>query len=81
VFKPKITNTLVRSLVLITIQQKDKMMKIKITKEHMEEIEDQAWQILYFESAMSNEDKAHKELTTRLVEIYKVAYEAGVNSK
>ena len=56
-------------------------MKIKISKEHMEEIEDQAWQILYFESAMSNEDKAHKELKTRLVEIYKVAYEAGVNSK
>ena len=56
-------------------------MKIKISKEHMEEIEDQAWQILYFESAMSNEDKAQKKLKSRLVEIYKVAYEAGVNSK
>ena len=56
-------------------------MKIKISKEDMEELDDQAWQILYFESTMSNEDKAHKELKTRLTEIYKVAYEAGVNSK
>ena len=52
-------------------------MKVKIPKETMEEIEDQAWQILYFESAMSNEDKAHKELKKRLVEIYKVGYEHG----
>ena len=52
-------------------------MKIKISKETMEEIEDQAWQILYFESAMSNEDKAHKELKKRLIEIYKVGFEDG----
>jgi len=56
-------------------------MKIKISDEHKEELDDQAWQILYFESGMSNEDKAHKELKKRLTEIYKVAYEAGVNSK
>jgi hypothetical protein len=49
---------------------------MKLSKEVMEEIEDQAWQILYFESAMSNEDKAHKELKKRLIEIY----QAGVNS-
>ena len=54
---------------------------MKISKEHKEELDDQAWQILYFEATMSNEDKAHKELKTRLTEIYKVAYEAGVNSK
>ena len=56
-------------------------MKIKISEEHKEELDDQAWQILYFESAMSNEDKAHKELLKRLTEMYKVAYEAGANSK
>jgi hypothetical protein len=56
-------------------------MKVKISEEHKEELDDQAWQILYFESGMSNEDKAHKSLLKRLVEIYKVAYEAGANSK
>jgi len=52
-------------------------MKTKIPADVMEEIEDQAWQILYFESAMSNEDKAHKALLKRLVEIYKVGFENG----
>ena len=56
-------------------------MKVKISEEHKEELDDQAWQILYFESGMSNEDKAHKALLKRLNEIYKVAYEAGANSK
>jgi hypothetical protein len=56
-------------------------MKITVSPEHKEELDDQAWQILYFESAMSNEDKAHKALLKRLNEIYKVAYEAGANSK
>ena len=52
-------------------------MKITVSPEHKEELDDQAWQILYFESAMSNEDKAHKELKKRLVEIYKVGFENG----
>ncbi len=56
-------------------------MKIKISKEHKEELQDQADQIVYFEAAMSNEDKASKAVYERLVEIYKVAYEAGANSK
>jgi len=50
-------------------------MKTKLSKDVMEQIEDQAWQILYFESAMSNEDKAHKELKKRLVSIYKAGVE------
>ena len=56
-------------------------MKIKISKDHMEELDDQACQIVYFEGQMSNEDKAIKGVTNRLIQIYKVAYEAGVNSK
>ena len=54
---------------------------MKLSKRIMEDLEDQASQILYFESAMSNEDKAAKAVYERLTEIYKVAYEAGVNSK
>ena len=50
-------------------------MKTKLSKDVMEQIEDQAWQILYFESAMANEDKAHKELKKRLVHIYKAGVE------
>jgi hypothetical protein len=56
-------------------------MKIKISKEHKEELRDQADQIIYFEASMSDEDKAVKAVFERLVEIYKVAYEAGANSK
>jgi hypothetical protein len=56
-------------------------MKIKISKDHMEELQDQADQIIYFESAMSDEDEAYKGTLERLIEVYKVAYEAGVNSK
>jgi len=65
----------------ITTPREESPMKITVSPEHKEELDDQAWQILYFESAMSNEDKAHKALLKRLNEIYKVAYEAGVNSK
>ena len=54
---------------------------MKLSSEVKEDLQDQADQIIYFESAMSNEDKAIKGVTKRLVEIYKVAYEAGVNSK
>lgn len=43
----------------------------------MEDLEDQASQILYFESAMSDEDEAFKSIVKRLVHIY----EAGVDSK
>ena len=43
----------------------------------MEDLEDQASQILYFESAMASEDEAFKSITERLVHIYK----AGVDSK
>ena len=53
---------------------------MKISKSIMEDLEDQASQIIYFESAMSNEDKASKAVLERIVEIYKVAYEAGANS-
>jgi hypothetical protein len=56
-------------------------MKIKISKEHKEELQDQADQIVYFEASMSNEDDAVKGTYLRLVEIYKVAYEAGAKSK
>jgi len=56
-------------------------MKIKISKEHKEELQDQASQIVYFEASMSDEDDAVKGTYLRLVEIYKVAFEAGVNSK
>ena len=56
-------------------------MKVKISKEHKEELKDQADQIIYFEAAMPNIDKAAKAVYERLVEIYKVAYEAGVTSK
>jgi hypothetical protein len=56
-------------------------MKITISEEHKEELDDQAWQLIYFEAAMSNEDKAHKATLERLTEIYKVAFEAGANSK
>ena len=56
-------------------------MKIKISKEHKEDLKDQASQIIYFEAAMSDEDEAYKGTLERLTEIYKVAYEAGVNSK
>jgi hypothetical protein len=56
-------------------------MKIKISKDHMEELDDQACQIVYFEGQMANEDKASKAVYERLTEIYKVAYEAGVDSK
>jgi hypothetical protein len=43
----------------------------------MEDLEDQASQILYFESAMSDEDEAFKSIVERLVNIYN----AGVDSK
>ena len=49
---------------------------MKISKEIMEDLEDQASQILYFEASMSDEDEAFKALKKRLVSIYK----AGVNS-
>ena len=54
---------------------------MKLSKDIKEGFQDQADQIIYFESAMSNEDKASKAVYERLTEIYKVAYEAGVNSK
>jgi hypothetical protein len=50
---------------------------MKLSKEVKEDLQDQADQIIYFEAAMSNEDKAAKAVYERLVEIYKVAYEAG----
>ena len=50
---------------------------MKLSKEVKEDLQDQADQIIYFEAAMSNEDKAAKAVYKRLVEIYKVAYEAG----
>jgi hypothetical protein len=54
---------------------------MKLSSEVKEELQDQADQIIYFEAAMSNEDKAAKAVYERLVDVYKVAYEAGVNSK
>jgi hypothetical protein len=54
---------------------------MKLSSEVKEDLQDQADQIIYFESAMSSEDKASKAVYQRLVEIYKVAYEAGVKSK
>ncbi len=42
----------------------------------MEELEDQASQIIYFEAAMSSEDKATKAVLKRLVEIYKAGAES-----
>jgi hypothetical protein len=54
---------------------------MKMSKEIKEDLQDQADQIIYFESAMSSEDKAAKAVYSRLVEIYKVAYEAGAKSK
>ena len=54
---------------------------MKLSSEVKEDLQDQADQIIYFESAMSNEDKAAKAVYERLTEIYKVAYETGVNSK
>ena len=65
----------------ITTPREESPMKIKISKEHKEELQDQADQIVYFEAAMSSEDKAAKAVYERLVEIYKVAFEAGANSK
>jgi len=56
-------------------------MKIKISKEHKEELKDQADQIVYFEASMSNEDDAVKGTYLRLVEIYKVAFKEGAKSK
>jgi hypothetical protein len=56
-------------------------MKIKLSAETKEDLQDQADQIIYFEAAMSSEDKAAKAVYERLVEIYKVAYEAGAKSK
>ena len=53
---------------------------MKLSSEVKEDLQDQADQIIYFESAMSNEDKASKAVYQRLVEIYKVAYKAGVDS-
>lgn len=49
----------------------------KISKSVMEDLEDQASQIIYFEAAMSDEDKATKAVLKRLIEIYK----AGAESK
>jgi hypothetical protein len=54
---------------------------MKLSSEVKEDLQDQADQIIYFEAAMSNEDKAAKAVYERLVDVYKVAYEAGVNSK
>ena len=53
-------------------------MNKKELKALKEELTDQAWQILYFESAMSNEDKAHKELLERLDSIYWTGYNQGM---
>jgi hypothetical protein len=50
---------------------------MKIPKRIMEDLKDQANQILYFESAMSDEDEAFKSITERLVHVY----QAGVESK
>jgi hypothetical protein len=50
---------------------------MKLSKRIMEDLEDQASQILYFESAMSDEDEAFKSIVERLVHIYK----AGVNNE
>jgi len=50
---------------------------MKLSSEVKEELMDQANQIIYFESAMSNEDKATKAVYERLVEIYKVAFKEG----
>jgi hypothetical protein len=53
-------------------------MNKKELKALKEELTDQAWQILYFESAMSNEDKAHKALLERLDSIYWTGYNQGM---
>ena len=50
---------------------------MKISKEHKEELQDQASQIVYFEASMSDEDDAVKGTYLRLVEIYKVAFKEG----
>ena len=47
---------------------------MKLSSEVKEDLQDQADQIIYFEAAMSNEDKAAKAVYERLVEIYKVAF-------
>jgi hypothetical protein len=48
---------------------------MKIPKRIMEDLEDQANQILYFESAMSDEDEAFKSITKRLVHVYQAGVE------
>ena len=50
---------------------------MKLSKEIKEDLQDQADQIIYFEAAMSSEDKASKSVYQRLVEIYKVGYNNG----
>ena len=54
---------------------------MKLSSEVKEDLQDQADQIIYFEAAMSNEDKAAKAVYERLVEIYKVAFEEGAKTK
>jgi len=44
---------------------------MKLSKAIKEELQDQVDQIIYFEAAMSSEDKAAKAVYERLVEIYK----------
>ena len=50
---------------------------MKIPSDVMEDLKDQASQIIYFDSATSDEDKAYMGVLTRLVHIYK----AGVNNE
>jgi hypothetical protein len=49
---------------------------MRLSKHVIEELKDQAYQILYFESAMADEDKAFEALLQRLVSVY----EAGAES-
>ena len=53
-------------------------MNKKELKALKEELEDQASQILYFEAAISDEDKALKELADRLDSIYWTGYNQGM---
>jgi hypothetical protein len=50
---------------------------MKIPSDVMEDLKDQASQIIYFDSATADEDEAYMGVLTRLVHIYK----AGVDSK
>jgi hypothetical protein len=63
------------TLMMLSVAMKMNKKEMKALKE---ELTDQGWQILYFEAAMSNEDKAHKALLERLDNIYWTGYNQGM---